>query len=78
MSEGDFDVVVFGATGDITGEPEFVAGIQDRYHEAAVAAGVAVVPCCGFDSIPADLGALFTVFQLPEGSEKVVDARRPR
>ena len=50
---------------DITGEPDFVDGLLDRHHAAARARGVRIVSCCGFDSIPQDLGALFTVEQLP-------------
>src|SRR5690606_25992669 len=44
---------------DITGEPEFVAAVLERFDDAAREAGVLVISCCGFDSIPADLGALF-------------------
>ena len=50
---------------DITGEPAFVADIITKHDEAAKAAKVRIVPCCGFDSIPHDLGAQFTVEQLP-------------
>ena len=28
-----------------------------EHHDAAVAAGVKLVHCCGYDSIPSDLGA---------------------
>ncbi|MGO9900229.1 MAG: saccharopine dehydrogenase family protein [Solirubrobacteraceae bacterium] len=52
---------------DLTGEPEFVDLMWLRYHQQAQAAGARIVHCCGFDSIPYDLGALFTVNQLPEG-----------
>ncbi len=52
---------------DLTGEPEFVDLMWLRYHERAVASGARLVHSCGFDSIPYDLGALFTVSQLPEG-----------
>lgn len=58
---------------DITGEPEFVDEIRDRYHEAAQAAGIRIVHCCGFDSIPHDLGVLFTVDQLPKEAAKSID-----
>ena len=37
-----------------------------RYHEQAVKSGARIVHCCGFDSIPYDLGAYFTVKLLPE------------
>jgi short subunit dehydrogenase-like uncharacterized protein len=51
---------------DLTGEPEFVDRMYVRYHEKAVASGARLVHACGFDSIPHDLGARFTVLQLPE------------
>lgn len=41
---------------DSTGEPHFVRRIIDAHHEAARAANVRIVPTCGFDSIPSDLG----------------------
>ena len=52
---------------DLTGEPEFVDLTYARHHAAAVASGARLVHCCGFDSIPHDLGALHTVQQLPAG-----------
>jgi short subunit dehydrogenase-like uncharacterized protein len=51
---------------DLTGEPEFVDSMWLKYHEQAVASGARLIHCCGFDSIPHDLGAYFTVQQLPE------------
>lgn len=50
---------------DITGEPAFVERVLARYDGDAREQGVRVVNCCGFDSVPADLGARFTVAQLP-------------
>jgi short subunit dehydrogenase-like uncharacterized protein len=52
---------------DLTGEPEFVDSMWLRHHKTAVRTGAKLVHCCGFDSIPHDLGAWFTVQQLPEG-----------
>jgi short subunit dehydrogenase-like uncharacterized protein len=52
---------------DITGEPEFVDQMYVRHHAQAVETGARIVHACGFDSIPHDLGARFTVEQLPEG-----------
>jgi len=49
---------------DLTGEPEFVDLMWLRHHAAARASGARLVHCCGFDSIPHDLGAQFTVEQL--------------
>jgi short subunit dehydrogenase-like uncharacterized protein len=51
---------------DLTGEPEFVDRIWLGYHEQAQRSGARLVHCCGFDSIPHDLGVYFTVKQLPE------------
>ena len=52
---------------DLTGEPEFVDNVYVKHHRRAVETGARIVHACGFDSIPHDLGALFTVQQLPEG-----------
>jgi short subunit dehydrogenase-like uncharacterized protein len=52
---------------DLTGEPEFVDRMWLGYHEQARRSGARLVHCCGFDSVPHDLGAYFTVKQLPEG-----------
>lgn len=51
---------------DLTGEPEFVDRMWLRYHEHAQARGARIVHSCGFDSIPYDLGVLFTVAHLPQ------------
>jgi saccharopine dehydrogenase (NAD+, L-glutamate forming) len=50
---------------DLTGEPEFVDRMWLAYDEPARRSGARLVHCCGFDSIPHDLGVLFTVLQLP-------------
>jgi len=42
---------------DITGETVWVRGLIDRHHAQAAAQGTRIVPFCGFDSIPSDLGA---------------------
>jgi len=52
---------------DLTGEPEFVDTMYLKHHETAVSTGARIVHACGFDSIPHDLGAYYTVLQLPEG-----------
>lgn len=46
---------------DLTGEPEFVDRSRALYDEQANARGLRIVHCCGFDSIPHDLGVLFTL-----------------
>jgi short subunit dehydrogenase-like uncharacterized protein len=57
---------------DITGEPEFVDRIWLGYHERARQTGVRLVHCCGFDSIPADLGVWYTLRHLPRDAPLTV------
>jgi short subunit dehydrogenase-like uncharacterized protein len=52
---------------DLTGEPEFADRMYVKYDARARQTGARIVHACGFDSIPHDLGVLFTVEQLPEG-----------
>lgn len=42
---------------DITGETPWMREIAARYHDRAAADGTRVIPACGFDSVPSDLGA---------------------
>ena len=52
---------------DLCGEPEFVDRMWLHHHARAAETGARLVHCCGFDSIPHDLGVLYTVDRLPEG-----------
>jgi short subunit dehydrogenase-like uncharacterized protein len=54
---------------DLCGEPEFVDLMYLRYHQLARESGARLVHSCGFDSVPYDLGALFTIGQIPEAAE---------
>ena len=49
---------------DLTGEPEFVDRMYLAHHAAALGSGARIVHACGFDSIPHDLGAYYTVKEL--------------
>ena len=51
---------------DLTGEPEFVDRMYVEHQATAQASGARIVHACGFDSIPHDLGAFFTVRRLPD------------
>jgi short subunit dehydrogenase-like uncharacterized protein len=53
---------------DITGEPAFVREVVEQFDGPAREQGLRIVNCCGFDSIPHDLGVLFTVQQLAPDS----------
>lgn len=51
---------------DITGETPWVKQLCDRYHEQASADGTRIIPCCGFDSVPSDLGTYLVVRYLQQ------------
>jgi short subunit dehydrogenase-like uncharacterized protein len=51
---------------DITGETPWVRTLIDRYHDQAAADGTRIIPCCGFDSVPSDLGAYLVVEYLKQ------------
>jgi len=52
---------------DLTGEPEFVDRVWLLHDAEARRSGARLIHSCGFDSVPHDLGAYFTVQRLPEG-----------
>ena len=43
---------------DLTGETPFIRNMMDQFHTEATESGRRIVHCCGFDSIPSDLGCL--------------------
>jgi short subunit dehydrogenase-like uncharacterized protein len=43
---------------DLTGETPFMRHVVDTFHERAAAAGVKVVPTCGFEALPPDIAVL--------------------
>ncbi len=57
---------------DITGEPAFVAEVRGRFDAPAREAGVRLVSCCGFDSVPHDLGVALAVSELPDDAPLTV------
>ncbi len=52
---------------DITGETVWVRSLIDRFHERAERDGTRIVPFCGFDSVPADLGVSLLAARLGPG-----------
>jgi len=46
---------------DITGETTFVRRMIDLHHDRAMENKLRIVPFCGFDSVPSDLGAWFAI-----------------
>lgn len=51
---------------DLTGEVHWIRDMIDRYEPTARETGARLVHCCGFDSIPSDLGVFFTRQQARE------------
>ncbi|KAL2653396.1 hypothetical protein R1flu_021524 [Riccia fluitans] len=49
---------------DLAGEPGFMSGIIDKYHEQARRKRSLIITSCGFESIVHELGLLFTSRQL--------------
>lgn len=49
---------------DITGETWWVRELIERHHDEAAKRGIRIVPFCGFDSVPSDVGTLFLVDHL--------------
>ena len=44
---------------DLAGEVQWIRRMIDKHHESAVANQTKIVNCCGFDSIPSDMGVYF-------------------
>ncbi|MGE5450484.1 MAG: saccharopine dehydrogenase family protein [Acidobacteriota bacterium] len=44
---------------DLTGETQWIKQMIDRYEATARQSGARIVHCCGFDSVPSDMGVFF-------------------
>ncbi|WP_323750944.1 saccharopine dehydrogenase family protein [Marinobacter sp.] len=44
---------------DLTGEVQWISRMVKRYEDQAKQSGARIVHCCGFDSIPSDMGVWF-------------------
>lgn len=51
---------------DLTGEVQWIARMVEKYEAKAKASGARIVHCCGFDSIPSDMGVYFLQQQAQE------------
>lgn len=51
---------------DLTGEVQWIRRMIERYEDDAKASGARIVHCCGFDSIPSDMGVWFLQQQAEE------------
>lgn len=59
---------------DSTGETHFVRAMIDQHHARAVETGACIVHCCGFDSIPSDLGVLVLHHELAARGKQLAEA----
>lgn len=55
---------------DVTGEPIHILRTELDLHAEAAAKGLLVVPACGFDHVPADIGCAFTAGVLRERARR--------
>jgi short subunit dehydrogenase-like uncharacterized protein len=60
---------------DLTGEPNFIRAAIDAHHARAEQTGARIVPSCGFDSIPSDLGVLMIHEHLKKQNKQIAAAR---
>ena len=51
---------------DITGESSFVQYIKNKYSQKAIETNTMLISCCGFESIPPDIGTYYSIKQLNE------------
>ena len=56
---------------DITGENHWVKDLIDEHHEKASEEGIRIIPSCGYDSIPSDMGVFYSVQQMGKPVKKV-------
>jgi len=60
---------------DLTGETDWVRSMIDAHHTRAVETGARIVPSCGFDSIPSDLGVYMLGEHFRERGRRLAQAR---
>ena len=56
---------------DITGENFWVKGLIAKHHEEASEKGIRIIPSCGYDSIPSDLGVFYSAKALNKPIKRI-------
>jgi short subunit dehydrogenase-like uncharacterized protein len=56
---------------DITGENFWVRGLIDKHHNEASSKGIRIIPSCGYDSVPSDIGAYYCVRSLKKPIKRI-------
>jgi short subunit dehydrogenase-like uncharacterized protein len=59
---------------DLTGETPFIRRAIDAHHARAAETGARIVSCCGFDSIPSDLGVFMLHDHLQKQGDRLAEA----
>lgn len=60
---------------DLTGETQWIRAMVDAHHARAAETGARIVHCCGFDSIPSDLGVLLAHEHFNSRGKQLSEAR---
>ena len=63
---------------DLTGEPQWIRQMIQRYRVTAEQSGARIIHCCGFDSIPSDLGVYYLQQQAKQRFGKGCDRIKMR
>jgi short subunit dehydrogenase-like uncharacterized protein len=58
---------------DLTGEVPWIRAMIDAHHATAQRTGARIVHCCGFDSIPSDLGVLLVQEEMKRRHGRAAD-----
>ena len=56
---------------DITGENIWVRDLIDKHHEAAEKKQIKIIPSCGYDSIPSDMGCFYLQRSLNQELQRI-------
>ena len=56
---------------DITGETPWICSMAHKYHAIAKEKGVRIIHCCGYDSVPSDMGAWVVMQKAKELGKRI-------
>lgn len=60
---------------DSTGEFNYVRLVAEKYHQEAMKNGVLLVSCCGFDSVPSDVGNYLVHQQAQDSNDPIKEVK---
>lgn len=60
---------------DSTGEFNYVRLLAEKYHQEAIKSGVVLVSCCGFDSVPSDVGNYLVHEQTKDENDSIKEVK---